>query len=198
MKNKGIKTLLGIFMITLLINISNIYALSITAPSKVALGNKITLTVNFGTNIGAYDSINVDYNPNVLAYVSGDKTTEGVWWDTTDASNGITSKTYTFLALNNASTTITFTAKGLTSANANMDYIGDQTISKTIIVGSGVLKGDVDNNGSIDANDASIILELYKSGQATAEQIKYADMDSNGILDANDASLILELYKVNK
>ena len=58
--------------------------------------------------------------------------------------------------------------------------------------------GDVDDNGVIDANDASMILELYKNGNVTNNQILVGDLDGNSVIDANDASLILELFKTTK
>lgn len=58
--------------------------------------------------------------------------------------------------------------------------------------------GDLDNNNVVDANDASLVLEFFKTESATREAIKIADLDRNGVLDANDASLILEIYKTNK
>lgn len=60
------------------------------------------------------------------------------------------------------------------------------------------LKGDLDRNGVITANDASIALDLYKNGNATTEQIKIGDMDNNGSITANDASMILDIYKNGK
>lgn len=59
----------------------------------------------------------------------------------------------------------------------------------------GIVKGDLDRNGVITANDASIVLDIYKSGTPTPEQIKIGDMDGNGTLTANDASMILDMYK---
>ena len=58
-------------------------------------------------------------------------------------------------------------------------------------------KGDLDRNGVVDANDASVALELYKAQNATAEDVTIGDMDENDLIDANDASLILEYYKTN-
>jgi len=58
-------------------------------------------------------------------------------------------------------------------------------------------KGDLDYNGVVDANDASVALELYKSQTATSADIAVGDLDNNDLIDANDASLILELYKTN-
>ncbi len=59
-------------------------------------------------------------------------------------------------------------------------------------------KGDLDRNYVVDANDASVALELYKSQSATDEDIAIGDMDENNLIDANDASLILEYYKTHQ
>lgn len=59
------------------------------------------------------------------------------------------------------------------------------------------LKGDIDRNGVVDANDASLTLEKYKINEWSQDDLKYGDMDENGLIDANDASLILEVYKTN-
>ena len=59
-------------------------------------------------------------------------------------------------------------------------------------------QGDLDRNGVVDANDASVALELYKAQNATTEDVSIGDMDSNNLIDANDASLILEYYKTHQ
>ena len=59
------------------------------------------------------------------------------------------------------------------------------------------LKGDLDFNGVIDANDASLLLEIYKSENWSSADLPIADMDNNNVIDANDASLILEYYKTH-
>ena len=59
------------------------------------------------------------------------------------------------------------------------------------------LKGDIDRNGVVDANDASLALEKYKINEWSQDDLKYGDMDENNLIDANDASLILEVYKTN-
>ena len=61
-----------------------------------------------------------------------------------------------------------------------------------------IKKGDLDRNGVITANDASIVLDLYKNGNATKEDILIGDMDNSGTLTANDASMILDIYKNGK
>lgn len=57
------------------------------------------------------------------------------------------------------------------------------------------LKGDLDRNNIVNANDAAIALDLYKYGNVTDEELKIGDMDNNGIINANDAALILDIYK---
>lgn len=59
------------------------------------------------------------------------------------------------------------------------------------------ISGDMDNNGVITANDASIILDKYKNGNATEKDIEVGDMDGNGTLTANDASILLDIFKNN-
>lgn len=61
--------------------------------------------------------------------------------------------------------------------------------------------GDVNENGTIDAVDASRVLAEYAStstagGKSTfsANQAKAADVDHNGSVDAVDASKILAYY----
>lgn len=70
--------------------------------------------------------------------------------------------------------------------------------SVNITTDTEILKGDLDGNNVVDANDASVALELYKAQNATAEDIAIGDMDNNNLIDANDASLILEYYKTNQ
>lgn len=76
------------------------------------------------------------------------------------------------------------------SAQNNIDFI-DMNNYKS---------GDVNNDGNIDATDASSILEEYSkvstgnSTSFTKKQIIMGDVDLNGIIDAGDASAVLEIY----
>ena len=58
-----------------------------------------------------------------------------------------------------------------------------------------VLKGDLDRNGAVNANDAAVALDLYKYGNATDEDMQIGDMNEDGVINANDAALILDVYK---
>lgn len=89
-------------------------------------------------------------------------------------------------------------AIGTGKATITLDINGEiRTCDITVRSDNGML-GDVDDNGVVDANDASMILELYKNGNITNNEVLVGDLDSNDIIDANDASLILELFKTAK
>ena len=60
---------------------------------------------------------------------------------------------------------------------------------------SDYLKGDLDKNGAVNANDAAVALDLYKYGNATDEDMQIGDMNNDGVINANDAALILDMYK---
>ncbi|MBR2785408.1 MAG: hypothetical protein IKD74_05445 [Clostridia bacterium] len=86
--------------------------------------------------------------------------------------------------------------------DVNLIYLSEATtvIYTSVNIGENnqVLKGDLDKNNVVDANDASVALELYKAQNATAEDIAIGDMDENNLIDANDASLILEYFKTHQ
>ena len=86
--------------------------------------------------------------------------------------------------------------------DVNLIYLSEATtvIYTSVNIGENnqVLKGDLDKNNVVDANDASVALELYKAQNATAEDVAIGDMDNNDLIDANDASLILEYYKTHQ
>ncbi len=84
--------------------------------------------------------------------------------------------------------TITFNLEATTIIYTSVNITTDTEISK----------GDLDGNNVVDANDASVVLELYKAQNATTEDIAIGDMDNNNLLDANDASLILEYFKTHQ
>ena len=86
--------------------------------------------------------------------------------------------------------------------DVNLIYLSEATtvIYTSVNIGENnqVLKGDLDKNNVVDANDASVALELYKAQNATQEDIAIGDMDNNNLIDANDASLILEYFKTHQ
>lgn len=106
-------------------------------------------------------------------------------------------------------------AKSSGNATITISSEQDSAICKTIaitVTGSGenpptppkpddpsaIKVGDLDRNGVVDANDASLALELFKSDSETDIDILIGDLDDNDLIDANDASLILEYFKTHQ
>lgn len=130
-KNKLRKITTIILALVILVG-TNIYAASLSGNSSVKVGDTFTLTFDFGTNVGAYDSLNVSYDTSMFEYVSGDALSESVWWDQSIESKGISTKTYTFKALKEGSSRITVVSNGTISANETMDNLGTVTAEKMV------------------------------------------------------------------
>ena len=59
--------------------------------------------------------------------------------------------------------------------------------------GTGILYGDADRNGVVDANDALLVLKIAaRMTESNPETESIADVDGNKTVDANDALLILQ------
>lgn len=133
--NKKILNKVIIAILTIILFTSfNVYAASINGNSNVYVGDTVTVTFNFGQNVGAYDDITVGYDSHVLEYVSGDSLKELAWYDATNEQYGISTKTYTFKAVNEGSGRISVTVNGAVSANDAMDPIGTIAAEKLINV----------------------------------------------------------------
>ncbi len=57
------------------------------------------------------------------------------------------------------------------------------------------VKGDLNNDGLVNSVDASMLLDLFKNGNLTEEDIRRGDMNGDGLLNSIDASMILDLFK---
>lgn len=194
MKRKSFfRIIMLVYIIVFCINTVN--AVQLTAKSNISKNETITVTLDFGQYVAAYDSLEVTYNSNVMEYISGDSLKEGLWWDTTQESTGIRTKTYTFKGTRDGISTIRVKVKGAVSANANMDPLGDIEVYKKITIGKGYTKGDLSGDGIIDSADAAIALNLFKYNNANEDDITVGDMDGNGLIDSADAAMILNAYK---
>ena len=75
--------------------------------------------------------------------------------------------------------------------------VTDEAVVPVIASENTVMLGDVDGNGSIDANDASEVLAEYAATQTGAEptlDAAAADVNSDSYVDSGDASEILAYY----
>ena len=60
------------------------------------------------------------------------------------------------------------------------------------------LKGDINLDGIINADDAADAIEIFKTNAQTAENKAKGDMNDDGKVDAEDAALIIEYFKTHK
>ena len=116
----------------------------------------LALTFDFGVNIAAYDSINVAYDTSILEYVSGDSLSETVWWDESQDSQGIRTKTYVFRAISQGSTKVMINVNGAVDAGENMEELG--TISAEKLVNVSIKKDETqsDNNNQNTGNTNAV------------------------------------------
>lgn len=182
------------FIFSIVFTIDSVYAVTINIPNKVEIGQRVDVTLDFETNIAAYDSLEVTYNNRVLNYISSNPLTEKFWYDTSYESNGIRKKTYSFIATGNGKSTINIKLNGVVSANYNMDELGDFDLTKTITIGTGIKKGDLNGDGVINSIDAALTLDIYNNGTIRAEDVEVADMNGDGVVNSIDAAIILDMY----
>lgn len=161
-----------------------------------------TVTLDYTVNFFDENSIVSDFTPSQTSITlgQGESTSvslnllpsgaiaDDIVWSTEDTHYVRVSKDGTIKAIRPGTATVKVSVDGI-----------EKTITVNITGNSNFLLGDLDKNDVVDANDASIALELYKStvGEFDVEDILRGDLDDNDLIDANDASLILELYKTN-
>lgn len=86
------------------------------------------------------------------------------------------------------STDSAFTLEGY-SGTAAEKYCDDNSLN--FISTGGVTYGDVDNNGTVDADDAKLAKSLI-GAVPTEEELTTADVDDDGQINENDVNLILQ------
>lgn len=196
--NKRIKTLLYVILVLTLMILKNKVAaanITIISPSKINVGDTATITIDFGTYIGAYDLFQLTYNSRILEYTGTESLVSKCWFDNSQNSNGIRYKTFTFKGKKNGTVNIGLNIKTVTSANNTMDALGDFNGSKKIIVGTGIEAGDINNDSYINSTDAAIILDKYKNEGITKTDLERGDINEDGIINAIDAAMVLDIFK---
>lgn len=86
--------------------------------------------------------------------------------------------------------------KGETQIKAR--YKNLETNITVIVSNDTYMLGDVDFNGVINSNDASMVLDIYNSGVMTDIQKIVADVNFDGVINSTDAAMILDMYNSGK
>lgn len=180
MKDNMLKKIVATILVFTLIIFAkeNIYAASLSGNSNVYVDDTFTVTFDFGQNVAAYDNITVSYDTSAFEYVSGDSLKEEVWWDQSEASSGISKKTYTFRAKKSGTSRINVVVNGAISANDEMTSLGTITAEKMINVSQKAqepeekIEKTENTQGNINTNSATASGNNY---------LKYLQISEEGL-----------------
>lgn len=163
------------------------YKVHVIVPVESISTNYESLTII--KEEGNIPNLNVTINPSDYSGNASVKwTSSNTDVLTIDSSSG----KITPLKSGRATVTVTVTINDI---NGTSTFTKDVSVTVKSINDPKYLKGDLDRNGTINANDAAIALDLYKYGNVSDEDMLIGDMDENGTMNANDAALILDIYK---
>ena len=135
----------------------------------------------------------------VIGGVSVDKTSITMFINTNDRINAITTQGEKLTWKSSNQNVVLVDSNG----NITAKNTGSATITVTTSKGKSVtikvnvikyLKGDLDRNGIVNANDAAVAQDLYNGTSITEEDLQIGDMDGNEVLNSNDAALIFDVY----
>lgn len=172
---KKIVCVLAILALLFFILQINVFAASVPLGSvsvevskeKIAPGEEVTVTVNFGTDLGAY-TFDVAYDNNIFEYVRSEGGTENdngtrvrvTFYDSTGGTNPRTNMSVTFKAKDNIVTTnptnFSITAEGLANSDASQEYDDITTaIEKNVTVEPNYVDYSINLNydGNVVANE---------------------------------------------
>lgn len=128
---KRVSLLMLVIVMGILLVPIKVYGLSTSitvSPSKITVGDTITVTVKFAQKIGCFDNIRLSYTGGV-SHASG-ALKESAWYDP-NGNVGIAQKTYKFKATKAGSATFNFTGSGFYDTSAE-NNLGSTSSSKTI------------------------------------------------------------------
>lgn len=146
------------------------------SKDTIAPGEEVTVTINFGTDLGAY-TFDVAYDNNLFEYVRSEGGTENdngtrvrvTFYDSSGGSSPRTSMSVTFKAKDNIVTTnptnFSITAEGLANADASQEY---DDITSAIEKAVTVEPNYVDYSISLDYS-GNIIVDEEKEMQLVTE-----------------------------
>ncbi len=90
-------------------------------------------------------------------------------------------------------------------SDGSVSVITYRELYKTIVISEtryineeDVLKGDINGDGKVTADDAAEVIEKFKTESTADEDLLVADLNNDGKLTADDAALIIETFKTSK
>lgn len=188
------------------------------SKDKIAPGEEVTLTVNFGTDLGAY-TISVDYDNAIFDYVSADGGTPNdqdskvklVFYDSSGGSNTRDNATITFKAkdsiITSNPTDFAVTLEGMANGDASVTYDDILVpIEKDVLVEPNYVDYtlSLEYDGNIEPNvqkDMTLITESsmgksYDHLRMTAEvTAKPSDAATVQLLATNEQDVELDLIQ---
>ena len=84
--------------------------------------------------------------------------------------------------------TITWSYTKDSSVNPEGDYFG---IMEVELEAPEFLRGDVNNNGQVDINDVTVLINFVLSGDSTGVNLEAANTDQQGGVDINDVTALI-------
>ncbi len=102
---------------------------------------------------------------------------------------GITNRYYTVLGLTPAKT-YRFKVKAVYVDGTESNWTKNKQVT---LAGQAGIVGDIDGNGTVDANDINILINIVLGKEAADNHRSKADLDGNGIIDVTDVNLLINL-----
>lgn len=175
-----------------------------TKATPVLKGTDETGGNLYAAEAGAFDTDNAVIVADIVSTTEGQETLAVAWAGaspvTVDAATTMANVDFTVADTVTESVPVTVEVVAVTNDGATIDANATGADGEiTVASGTVYLYGDVDNNGKVEANDASLVVQ-YALGSITldADAIIRANVDGNYTddgspkVDANDASLIIQ------
>ncbi|MBO6061933.1 MAG: dockerin type I repeat-containing protein, partial [Clostridia bacterium] len=167
------------------VNRENVYGLYAESSNQGVNSSTSSMTssvsLSAGDELSFYYTVNSETNYDWFEfYVNGTRTIR--------QSGEIGAQYYTYSVPTSGVYTFEWRYTKDSSQSVGSDTV---TVTEVRIRGTGILWGDADNNGLVNANDALMVLRYSLNLITTMPNMAAADYDRNGTINTNDALMIL-------
>lgn len=166
-----------------------------TSETKIAPGEEVTITINFGTSLGAY-TFDIAYDNSIFEYVSTDGGTENdngtrvrvTFYDSSGGTNPRTEMSITFKAKEDLvatnQTNFAITAEGLANSDASQEY--DDITSA------------IEKEITVEPNYVDYELTLDYSGNIVIDEEKELKLTTKSSMGKNYDNVMLKAEIISK